>query len=42
MFTEYCYNGTTEFEIGKSKTDDTSLCPDRAKAEEKIECANAH
>jgi len=36
MFTEYCYNGTTEFEIGKSKTDDTSLCPDRAKAEEKI------
>mgnify|MGYP007115407283 CR=1 FL=1 len=37
MFKEYLYNGTGKFKLSKQKTNDTSLCPDRAKAEQKME-----
>ncbi len=40
MFKEYVYNGTGKFKLSKQKTDDTSLCPDRTKAEQKIEKNN--
>ena len=40
MFKEYLYNGTGKFKISKQKTNDTHLCPDRAKAEEKMEKNN--
>lgn len=40
MFKEYLYNGTGKFKLSKQKTNDTSLCPDRAKAEQKMEKNN--
>lgn len=36
MFKEYCYDGSKKFRIAKVKTNETSLCEDRAKAEEKL------
>ncbi|MBO7704011.1 MAG: hypothetical protein J6S26_06180 [Solobacterium sp.] len=36
MFKEYRYDGTKKFQLKKVKTNDTSLCDDREKAEEKI------
>ena len=35
-FKKYCYDGTEEFKIAKSSTDETSLCKDRADAEAKM------
>ena len=36
MFKKYCYDGSEKFHISSVETDDTSLCKDRAKAEEKM------
>ena len=35
-FKKYCYDGTEEFKIAKSSTDETSLCKDREDAEAKM------
>ena len=36
MFKKYLYDGSRKFAIAKESTDDTSLCKERAKAEEKM------
>ena len=36
MFKKYLYDGSRKFAITKESTDDTSLCTERAKAEEKM------
>ena len=36
MFKDYRYDGSKKFRIAREKTNDTSLCPEREKAEEKL------
>jgi PPK2 family polyphosphate:nucleotide phosphotransferase len=40
MFKDYRYDGSKKFRIAKVKTNETSLCSERAKAEEKLEKNN--
>ena len=40
-FEKYCYDGSHSFQISKCSTDETSLCPDRKDAEEKLAKNNA-
>ena len=40
MISKYRYDGSNKLDLSKVETDETSLCEDRAKAEEKIEKNN--